>query len=83
VLRAPADAGTGTTTTRADDYARWRHERVEGHARTERSARALAAAIDDGDARYRRLRGRLDDFGIRVAAVHMRQLEREAAHASW
>jgi hypothetical protein len=75
--------GVGTGPTRADDCARWRRERAEGRARCERTARALATAIDDGDARYRGLRRRLDDFGLRVEAVHARQLEREATHTSW
>jgi hypothetical protein len=58
---------------RAEDFARRRRERVEARAHAQHAARDLAAAIDVGDAGYRRLRRRLDDFGTRLEVVRASQ----------
>jgi hypothetical protein len=66
--RPTAAAGTAGP-TRAEDCARWQRERTEAHALTVHSTRDLATTIAVGEAGYRRLRQRLDDFGTRLAAV--------------
>jgi hypothetical protein len=67
--RRPIASKGAAGPTRADDRARWQHECSEAHAVTVHSTRDLATAIAVGDAGYRRLRQRLDDFGTRLAAV--------------
>ena len=56
---------------RAEDHARWQAERLDAKRRQKQQLRELAAAIDVGDAAYRRLRDRLDDFGTRLAVVRL------------
>jgi hypothetical protein len=63
-----AVAGPG----RAEDHARWQRERAEARNRAEDATRDLAAAIDAGDAGYRRLRHGLDDYSTRLEAVRVR-----------
>ena len=48
---------------------RWQAERLNARRRQKQQLQALAAAIDRGDAGYRRLRDSLDDFGARLAVV--------------
>jgi hypothetical protein len=55
--------------SRAEDHARWQAERLDAEWRQEQHLRELAAAIDVGDAAYRRLCERLDDFDTRLAAA--------------
>jgi hypothetical protein len=62
---------------RAEDFARWQRERAEARAHNRHAASELAAAIDVGDAGYRRLRRRLDDFGTRLEVVRAAQCARE------
>ena len=50
---------------------RWQAERLDANRREKQQLRELAAAIDVGDAAYRRLRDRLDDFGTRLAVVRL------------
>jgi len=70
VARAVHEAGRADPLpSRAEDHARWRAERLDAKRRQKQQMRELAAAIDAGDAAYRRLRDRLDDFSIRLAAV--------------
>jgi len=57
--------------SRAEQHARWRAERLDANRRQKEQARELAAAIDVGDAAYRRLRQRLDDFATRLAVVRL------------
>ena len=57
--------------SRAADHARWQAERLDARRRQKQQLRELAAAIDVGDAAYRRLRDRLDDFGTRLAVVRL------------
>ena len=57
--------------SRAEQRARWWAERLDANRRQKQQAGELAAAIDDGDAAYRRLRERLDDFGTRLAVVRL------------
>ena len=57
--------------SRAEDHARWQAERLDAKRRQKQQLRGLAAAIDVGDAAYRRLRDRLDDFGTRLAVVRL------------
>jgi hypothetical protein len=64
--------------SRADNCARWRRERADSRSRANRSTRALAAAIDVGDARYRRLCRRLDDYGTRLGAARVKLHVHEA-----
>jgi hypothetical protein len=65
----------------ADAFARRRRERAEARTNAEQEARELAAAIEAGDAGYRRLCRRLDDFGARVEAVRARQAASPAHRA--
>jgi hypothetical protein len=67
--------------SRAEQCARWRAERLDANRRQKRQARELAAAIDVGDAAYRRLRQRLDDFGTRLAVVRLTLSASPAGHA--
>lgn len=67
--RRPTASAATAGPTRADDCARWQRERTKAHARSVHSTQDLATAIAVGDAGYRRLRQRLDDFGTRLAAV--------------
>ena len=55
--------------SRAEDHARWQAERHDAKRRQKQHLRELAAAIETGDAAYRRLCDRLDDFGTRLAVV--------------
>jgi len=55
--------------SRAEDHARWQAERHDAKRRQKQHLRELAATIETGDAAYRRLRDRLDDFGTRLAVV--------------
>ena len=57
--------------SRAEDHARWQAERLDARRRQKQQLHELAAAIDVGDAAYRRLRERLDDFGTRLAVVRL------------
>jgi hypothetical protein len=61
----------GPVPSRAEDHARWQAERLDAKRRQKQQLRELAAAIDVGDAAYRQLRDRLDDFGIRLAVVRL------------
>jgi hypothetical protein len=58
--------------SRADDHARWQAERLDAQRRQKQHLRELAAAIETGDAAYRQLCDRLDDFGTRLAVVRRR-----------
>lgn len=66
------DRVTAAGPSRAEDHARWQHERAEARSRATDATRELAAAIDVGDADYRRLRQGLDDYGTRLEAVRAR-----------
>ena len=66
--------------SRAEDHARWRAERLDAKRRQKQQLRELAAAIDVGDAAYRRLRDRLDDFGTRLAVVRLTLSTTQAGH---
>ena len=57
--------------SRAENHARWQAERLDAERRRKRQLRELAAAIDVGDAAYRRLYDRLDDFGTRLVKVRL------------
>ena len=57
--------------SRAEDHVRWQAERLDANRRRKQRLRELAAAIEIGDAAYRRLRDRLDDFGTRLAVVRL------------
>ena len=57
--------------SRAEDRARWQAERLDAKRRQKQALRELAAAIDVGDAAYRRLCDRLDEFGARLALVRL------------
>jgi hypothetical protein len=56
----------------ADDYARRQRERLAARAGAEHATQELAAAIDAGDAAYRRLRHRLDYYGTSLEAARVR-----------
>ena len=58
--------------SRAQDHARWQRERAADGRRARRLADELAGAIEVGDAGYRRLDRRLDDYGARLAVVRLR-----------
>ena len=58
--------------SQAEDHARWQHERAVARAHTTQVELQLKDAIDAGDVSCRRPRGRLDEFGIRLDAVHAR-----------
>jgi hypothetical protein len=73
----------GQQTTWAEECSRRRREHLADHARTEHAARELTAAIDAGDAGYRRLRRRLDAYGTRLSAVRVGHRADVAAHASF
>ena len=57
--------------SRAEDHARWQAERRDAERRQRQQLRELTAAIDVGDAAYRRLYDRLDDFGTRLVKVRL------------
>ena len=57
--------------SRAEDHARWQSERLHAAKRAKQDMRDLAVAIELGDAGYRRLCYRLDDFGTRLAVVRL------------
>ena len=58
--------------SRAEDHARWTRERAEASKRARTLTRELAAAIDIGDANWRQLHDRLDEYGARLAVVRLR-----------
>ena len=58
--------------SQAEDHVRWQHERAVARAHTTQVELQLKDAIDAGDVSCRRLRGRLDEFGMRLDAVHAR-----------
>ena len=64
--------GSAAAPSRAEDHTRWQRERVGARDRTRQVTLELTAAIDVGDAAYRRLRLRLDKYGTRLDAVHAR-----------
>jgi len=55
--------------SRAEDHARRQAERLDARRRQERHLRELVAAIEAGDAAYRRLCDRLAAFDARLAVV--------------
>lgn len=57
--------------SRAEDFARRQSERLDADLRRKQELRDLAAAIDRGDAGYRRLCDRLDEFGAWLAVVRL------------
>ncbi len=57
---------------RAEDHARWQHERADARDHATQVELELTDAIEVGDAAYRRLRRRLDEYGTRLDAVHAR-----------
>lgn len=56
----------------AEEHARRQRERAEARSRTKDVTRELEDAIEAGDAGYRRLRRKLDDYGTRLEAVRVR-----------
>ena len=57
--------------SRAEEQARWQSDRLDAERRRKQALSELAAAIEVGDAAYRRLRERLDDFSTRLALVRL------------
>jgi len=55
--------------SRAEDHARRQAERLDAKRRQEQQLRELVAAIAVGEAAYRRLCDRLDEFDARLATV--------------
>ena len=70
--RRQETGGTDPTPTRAEQHARWQHERADARKRAKQLARDLAAAIHAGDVTYRRLSRGLDDYGTSLALVRLR-----------
>jgi hypothetical protein len=68
--------------SRAEDHARWQHERTDARDRDRQVELELADAVEAGDAAYRRLRRRLDEYGTRLDAVHARLYGDAPARAS-
>ena len=64
--------GHAASSRRAEDHARWQHERGDARDHAAQVELELTDAIDVGDAAYRRLRRRLDEYGTRLDAVHAR-----------
>jgi hypothetical protein len=64
--------GSAAAPSRAEEHTRWQRERAGARDRTTQVTLELTAAIDVGDAAYRRLRLRLDEYGTRLDAVHAR-----------
>ena len=57
--------------SRAEIQARSQAERAAGERRRQQAQHELVTAIGAGDAAYRRLSDRLDDFGTRLAAARL------------
>jgi hypothetical protein len=72
VVAPHADRVAAAGPSRAEDHARWQRERAEARSRTKDGTRELAAAIDAGEAGYRRLRRDLLDYGTSLDAVRAR-----------
>jgi hypothetical protein len=72
VLPSDRSEGSVAAPSRAEDHTRWLCERAEARDRARQVTRELTAAIDLGNAGYRRLRLRLDAYGARLDAVHAR-----------
>jgi hypothetical protein len=64
--------GSPAAPSRAENHARWQRERAGARDRSKQVTLELTAAIDVGDAAYRRLWLRLDEYGTRLDAVHAR-----------
>ena len=77
--RSPSHAASSR---RAEDHARWQHERGDARDHAAQVELELTDAIDVGDAAYRRLRRRLDEYGTRLDAVHARLYGDPSARAS-
>ena len=76
VTRSPAPRGSPSRAwdalpSRAESHARWQAERSDAERRQQQAGRELATAIGAGDAAYRRLSDRLEDFGARLAAARL------------